>query len=95
MSTNEKPDDYYPNRSKWVRALYTIVILVGYGFSEALLWFLAGIQFLFVIFKGEPNTFIHDFSDGLAKWNTSAIKFCLWRTDKPPFPFSRWPDGSL
>ena len=94
MSLNEKPNDYYPRRSKWIRALYTIVILVGYGFSEAVLWFLAGIQFISVIFRGEPNLFIFDFSDGLTKWNTSAISFCLWRTESPPFPFSRWPDGN-
>jgi hypothetical protein len=94
MMPVEKPNDYYPSRSKWVRALYTIVILVGYGFSEALLWFLACIQFLLVIFKGEPNTFILDFSDGLSRWNSAAILFCLWKTERPPFPFSRWPDGS-
>jgi hypothetical protein len=95
MSPDEKPTDYYPSRSKWVRALYTIVILVGYGFSEALLWFLAVVQFISVIFRGEPNLYIYDFSDGLTKWNTSAISFCLWKTEKPPFPFSRWPDGRL
>lgn len=92
MRPDEKSDDYYPNRSKWVRAFYAIVILFAYGFSEALLWFLTGIQFFSVIFRGEPNNYIYNFSDGLTKWNTSAISFCLWKTDRPPFPFSRWPD---
>lgn len=94
MSPDEKPNDYYPSRRKWVRALYTIVILIAFGFSEAILWFLAVLQFLFVIFRGEPNVYIHDFTDGLTKWVVSAISFCLWKTEKPPFPFSNWPNGT-
>lgn len=93
MSADKNPNDYYPSRSKWVRAMYAIVVLIGYGFSEALLWILTVIQFLSVVFKGEPNSYICDFSDGLVKWNSSAISFCLWNNDRPPFPFSRWPDG--
>lgn len=93
MSPDENPNDYYPSRSKWIRALYTLVILVGYGFSEALLWILAVIQFFSVVFRGEPNIYIVNFSDGITKWNSSAILFCLWKTERPPFPFSHWPDG--
>ena len=92
MSLDSKPNDYYPNRSKWTRAFYAIVTLVGYGFSEAILWILTVIQILSVVFKAEPNKYISDFSNSLIKWNSSAISFCLWKNDKPPFPFSRWPD---
>ena len=95
MSPDQKPSDYYPSRGKWVRTLYTIVILVGYGFSEALLWFLAVIQLLSVIFRGEPNSYIYEFSDSLGKWSSSAISFCLWKTERAPFPFSNWPNENL
>ena len=95
MTPDEKPNDYYPSRSKWVRAIYTIIVLVGYGFSEALLWFLAVVQFFSVVIRGEPNVYILNFSGGLVKWNAAAISFCLFTTEKPPFPFSRWPEDSL
>ena len=84
--------DYYPRRSKWVRAIFVIVVLIGYGFAEALLWFLALVQFFWTLLKAEPNQHIQRFAIRLIKWTSSAISFCLWKTDRPPFPFSSWPD---
>jgi len=94
MGIDKNPNDYYPTRSKWVRVFYAIVILFGYGFSEAILWILTVIQILSVVFRAEPNKYIYEFSSSLIKWNSSAISFCLWKDDRPPFPFSRWPDGN-
>lgn len=93
MSNDDIPGDYYPRRSKWLRALFVVIILVGYGFAEALLWFLALVQFLWTVFKAEPNHHIQDFGDRLINWTSTAISYCLWKTDLPPFPFSPWPDG--
>ena len=92
MTKNEDLNDYYPRRSKWLRAIFIVVVLIGYGFMEALLWFLALVQFFWVIFKGEPNLNIQQFSVKIISWTSSAISFCLWKTDTPPFPFSPWPD---
>ena len=94
MTDDRIPSDYYPRRRKWLRAIYVIIVLIGYGFAEALLWFLALIQFFWVLLKAEPNEHIISFSDKLVKWTSSAILFCLWKTDMPPFPFAPWPDDS-
>ena len=92
MIDDSNASEYYPRRRKWVRAILVVVILFGYSFSEALLWFLALIQFVWILFKSEPNQHIQTFSDKLVRWASSAISFCLWKTDLPPFPFAPWPD---
>ena len=94
MINDDEPTDYYPRRSKWIRAIYTLVVLIAFGFAEALLWFLALIQFFWVLFKVEPNRHIQGFAGKLIKWTSIAISFCLWRTDMPPFPFTKWPEDS-
>ena len=94
MTDDADQMDYYPRRKKWLRAIFIIVLLFGYGFAEALLWFLATIQFFWVIFKAEPNQHIQRFGDKLIKWTSAAISFCLWKTNLPPFPFAPWPDDS-
>ena len=94
MINDNEPTDYYPRRNKWLRAICIVVILVAFGFAEALLWFLALIQFFWVIVKSEPNEHIQSFAYKLSKWTSNAISFSLWRTDMPPFPFTKWPDDS-
>ena len=94
MGDNMEPTDYYPRRSKWLRAIFIIVILFGYGLGEAILWFLALVQFFWILLKSEPNKQIQTFADTLINWTSIAISFCLWKTDKPPFPFSSWKDDS-
>ena len=94
MSDDSELTDYYPRQRKWLRALFMLVVLVGYGFAEALLWFLTLVQFFWVLFRGEPNQYIQQFANKLVKWTSSAILFCLWKTNMPPFPFSPWPDDN-
>ena len=94
MTDDIDPTEYYPRRKKWLRAIFIIVVLFGYGFAEALLWFLAFVQFFWVLFRAEPNEYIQRFAGRLVQWTTSAISFCLWKTDVPPFPFAPWPDDS-
>ena len=94
MNNESEPSDYYPRRSKWHRAILMIVILFCYSFAEAVIWFLSFVQFFWTLFKAEPNSHIQNFADGLIKWTSNAISFCLWKTDMPPFPFAAWPDSS-
>ena len=77
MTDDGNPSDYYPRRSKWLRAIFVLVILIGFGFAEALLWFLALVQFFWVVFKSEPNEHIQKFAGRLIKWVSSAISFCF------------------
>ena len=92
MADEDNLTGYYPRRRKWLRAVLVIVVLVAFGFVEALLWFLAIVQFFWVIFKAEPNQNIKNFAEKLIKWTSTAISFCLWKTDNAPFPFSQLPD---
>jgi|MDTB01.1.fsa_nt_gb hypothetical protein len=88
----ENPTEYYPKQKKWIKAIFVLVVLVGYSFSEALLWCLSIFQFGWVVIKGETNQYVEDFGETLVTWNRAAILFCLWKKDQPPFPFSKWPD---
>ena len=92
MSDDNKQTDYYPRQSKWIRGVFIVIILIGYGLAEALLWFLTAIQFFWVIFKAEPNKHIRDFAYKLKSWTSGAISYCLWETNIPPFPLTSWLD---
>ena len=92
MVENNEVENYHPKPRKWPRALFTIIILCCYSFVEALLWFLSIFQFFWNLFAGNPNSYISEFGRALAKWNSQAIKYCLFIDDEAPFPFSSWPN---
>tara|TARA_Y100001968_G_C19190600_1_gene634983 strand:- start:37 stop:324 length:288 start_codon:yes stop_codon:yes gene_type:complete len=93
MLEEDTTEDYYPKQSKWLKALFVLIVLFGYSFVEALLWFLSIFQFAWVLFKGQPNEHVEDFGTNLIRWNSTAISYCLWKSDRPPFPFSKWSEG--
>ena len=91
MSENNRYEEYAPKPKRWTRVFFLIVILLGYSFSNNLLWFLTIFQFLWTLLRGEENKYVEDFGEVLVLWNAQAIKFCLTSEERPPFPFSKWP----
>ena len=91
MIEEHESEDYYPKQSKWLKAVCVLIILFCYSFVEALLWFLSLFQFGWALFTGKPNEYVEDFGAALINWNRMAISYCLWKSERPPFPFTRWP----
>ena len=89
---NEEYDaEVGPNHGKLKRAFITIVLIIGFGIAESTLWLFALLQFIFFLFKGEPNRFISQTAFSVSLWVGSIIKFVMFSSNSAPFPFNPWP----
>ncbi|MEA3301044.1 MAG: DUF4389 domain-containing protein [Pseudomonadota bacterium] len=75
----------------WIRLLYMILFALLTGLSRLVICVLALLQFLAVLFTGEDNRSLRDFSASLAEWTLRAFNFVTFNSDEKPFPFADWP----
>lgn len=74
----------------WMRALYMIILAVLFGFAEAILGLMAIVQFGWMLFAKEKNTFIADVGKDLGLWMAAVVDFQTGRTEDKPFPWDSW-----
>jgi hypothetical protein len=79
--------------STWKRGLFMLLFAVAFGVGQSLLILLAFVQFLWLVFAGEPNQFLVRFGSSLSVWFADAARFLGCATDEMPFPWKRWPDA--
>ena len=79
--------------SAWKRGLFMLLFAVAFGVGQSLLILLAVVQFLWLVFAGEPNLFLLRFGSSLSVWFSDATRFLSCATDEMPFPWKRWPDA--
>ena len=78
--------------SIWLRLILVVIFLFVFNFADIILWFIAGIQFLFTIFTKKPNENLLGFSIKLRNYLSQIIDFVTYSSDLKPFPFSPFPD---
>lgn len=76
--------------SVWLRGLWMILFAIFFGLAEALLWLLAIVQFLWLLFAKEKNVPIAEFGEDVADWVARITKFQTGATEDKPFPFTKW-----
>jgi hypothetical protein len=76
----------------WKRGLFMLLFAVAFGVGQSLLIFLAIVQFLWLLFAGEPNLFLLRFGNSLSVWFADVARFLSCATNEMPFPWKRWPD---
>ena len=59
----------------WKRGLIMLVFIFLFGVGQSILYLIAVIQFLWLLFANEPNRFLVDFGKSLALWRT-RIRCC-------------------
>jgi len=74
----------------WLRGLWMILFAIFFGLAEAVLWLLALVQFLWMLFAKERNRPIADFGEDLADWLARITRFQTGATEERPFPFAKW-----
>ncbi|MEM1361949.1 MAG: DUF4389 domain-containing protein [Pseudomonadota bacterium] len=87
MSTNE--DDGFEKRDAiWERFIYGLILLILSAMAQNILWALAIIQFLWMIFNGsQANEHIAEFGARLGVWVKRAVMYLSGVTDEKPFPW--------
>lgn len=80
-------------RPIWMRGLFMLLLMVAFGFAQGLLWLLAIVQFLWLLFADEPNAFLIRFGRSLSLWLAQTTQFVTCASDTKPFPWQAWPSG--
>jgi hypothetical protein len=76
----------------WKRGLFMLLLAIGFNVAQALLYLLAFVQFLWLLFAGEPNRFLLRFGQSLSVWLAETARFLCCASESKPFPWDRWPD---
>jgi hypothetical protein len=79
-------------RAVWKRGLLMLLFVLAVGIAIGLLNLLAFVQFLWLLFAGEPNQFLLRFGRSLSLWLAEAARFLSCANDEMPFPWKAWPD---
>ena len=77
----------------WKRGLFMLLFAIAFGFGQSLLGVLAVVQFLWLLFAGEPNRILQRFGRSLSAWFGETARFMSCASDERPFPWRAWPDG--
>ena len=86
------PEDKPSTRSVWLRGLFMLLFMIGFGVGQWLLYVLAVVQFLWLLFAREPNQFLVRFGGTLTAWLSEVGRFLSCASDDKPFPWRPWPD---
>ena len=89
-SSDDKPDI----RKTWMRGLYMLLMIFAFGVGEALIVLVTIIQFLWVLFSGQPNRNLLNFGRSLSKWIADTTNYLTCVIEEKPFPWSEWPSGT-
>ena len=79
------------NPDVWKRGLFMLLLLLAFGVAQGLLWVAALVQFLWLLFSGEPNPAIVHFGRSLSRWLADTGRFLLCSSEAKPFPWAPWP----
>ncbi|MHA1127733.1 MAG: DUF4389 domain-containing protein [Alphaproteobacteria bacterium] len=77
--------------SRWTRLIPMLVLILCFGLSEAALYIIALIQFIWVLVNGEPNEGLTEFGASLAEWMSQNAKYLSYATEEKPYPWAEWP----
>ncbi len=91
MSHHDEPiKTYEPAGNIWLRGLFMVIFAVFFGLAETVLFILALVQFLWMLFAKERNEGIADFGASVGKWLGHVAEFQTGATDEKPFPWGKW-----
>ncbi len=83
----------FSNSATWMRGLFMVLLLLAFGIAQGLLWVAAIVQFLWLLFSGEPNAALAQFGRSLSRWLADTGRFLVCASDAKPFPWSAWPSA--
>ena len=76
--------------SRWMRVLYTVILLLLFALAEAVLWVATVLQVIVTAINGGANPRIAAFGERLGAWTRSAVRFLTGASEDKPFPWADW-----
>ncbi|MBN1239822.1 MAG: DUF4389 domain-containing protein [Gammaproteobacteria bacterium] len=81
-------------KTTWLRLVFMLVFVVLYGIAELVTAAVVVLQFLWVLFTGEPNAKLRAFGQSLATYTYQVFRYLTYNSERRPFPFDLdWPQG--
>jgi len=77
----------------WKRGLFMLLLAVAFGIGQMLLNLITLVQFLWLLFTGEPNYALVRFGGSLSIWLGETARFMTCASEEKPFPWRDWPDA--
>jgi hypothetical protein len=94
-STSSEPrKSTFGDTAVWMRGLFMLLLLLAFGVGQGLLWLLAIVQFLWLLFAGEANSQLAQFGGSLSRWLSETARYLTCASETKPFPWAPWPSGS-
>jgi hypothetical protein len=75
--------------SVWMRGLWMVILAILFGFAELILGIFAVLQFLWMLFAKEKNSFIRDAGQTIGKWLHAVALFQTGASEDKPFPWRK------
>lgn len=76
----------------WKRLAFMLIFSFALSLTRMLIFFIAFVQFVIVLFSVTPNAKLKKFGHSLGKFAAEIIDFLTYYSDEKPFPFDReWP----
>jgi uncharacterized protein DUF4389 len=90
--TGRALEEHLKSRSTWLRLLFMLVMVVFYAVSRIVVTVVVVVQFLHVLFTGEPNPRLKEFGQSLAAYTFQILIYLTFNSEVRPFPFdAEWP----
>lgn len=88
--TDEKTQNL-TNPDLWLRLIYMILFALLSGLARIVIFLIAAVQFLFVLFSGEDNINLRVLGNGISQWTMQTYQFLCFASEQKPYPFQDWP----
>ncbi len=76
--------------SVWLRGLWMLVFALLFALAETILWVVALVQFLWMLFAKEKNHLLVEFGRDLGTWLHEVARFQSGASEVKPFPWKKW-----
>ena len=74
----------------WIRGLWMLLFGLLFALAETILWVVALVQFLWMLFAKEKNELLVEFGRDLGKWLHEVARFQSGASEVKPFPWKKW-----
>jgi hypothetical protein len=94
MSKDKLTENLKENIKKsgtWERLLYMVLFLFVFSTIGSIVYFLAIVQFIIVLFNNKANENIKSFSLHLTNYTAQVLYFLTHNEEEKPWPFGSWP----
>ena len=83
------------NPRHWMRLLLMILMyVILFTLVQVITTISMAIQWVLVLFNGEPNARLRKFTKGLNRYTYQIMEFINFNSDVRPFPLSDWPESN-